>query len=277
MAKIIAPNWYAEVARINFKTMKKFIQVISIILTIGPLPAMVVAQNQDSLRNALSINSTISITNNGFSFIPAFTLDKPAGVTIITISKNRWSFQNQTRYALNGQPWAITFVTRYKVIDKPKATVTAGMYFPGISFFKTKVIESGTEKQVLQSQQAISPEFNASFPVSKRLMLGVTYLYNRSIGGVPPLNGHYGGIWAALFDLKVAGTVRLGIDTQLFYLNLDGLEGAYTSWNFIVSKKGFPITLSSMMFKTIKSNIGGKYANWNLSLNYVFGENYIKK
>lgn len=257
--------------------MKKLAESLLMILIIGLSSAKGIAQSQDSTKNTVRINGTISVTNNGFSFIPAFTLDKPAGVAIVTISKNRWSFQNQTRYALNGQPWAIAFVSRYKVIDKPQATVTVGMYFPGISFFKTKVIESGTEKQVLQSQQAISPEFNASFPVSKRLMLGVTYLYNRSIGGVPPLNGHYGGIWAALFDLKVAGTVRLGIDTQLFYLNLDGLEGAYTSWNFIISKKGFPITLSSMMFKTIKSNIGGKDANWNLSLNYVFGENYIKK
>lgn len=231
------------------------------------------AQKKDS---TLSIKGELSVTNNGFSFIPAFTLDKPAGISVVTVSKNKLSFQSQIRYSLEGRPWAIAFISRYKIISTPKAEVTAGVYFPGISFFESKVIQNGAEKNLLQSQQSVSPELNASFPISKHLMLGTTYLYNRSMGGVPPLNGHYGGVWASLFDLKISKTLRFAIDSQLFYLNLDGADGTYTSWNFTLSKKNFPISLSSMMFKTIKSNIGGKDANWNLSLNYRFGGVYRK-
>lgn len=257
--------------------MKNAILIATIILSFVFQSQNSFAQKTDSTKNQLSINGSLSVTNNGFSFIPAFTLDKPAGVALITIAKNRWSFQSQTRYALNGRPWSIAMVTRYKIIDKPKATVTIGAYFPALSFFESKVIENGIEKELLQSQQSVSPEINASFPIAKHLMVGATYLYNRGMGGVPPVNGHFGGLWAALFNLKISKTVRFGIDTQLFYLNLDGLQGTYSAWNFTISKKDFPITLSSMMFKTIKSNIGGKDSNWNLSLNYKFGTSFIKK
>ncbi len=251
--------------------MKVLFKAIIVILSFLLTENHVFAQKKDS---TLTINGELSITNNGFSFIPAFTLDKPAGISIITVSKNKLSFQSQIRYSLEGRPWAIAFVSRYKVINTPKASVTAGVYFPGIAFFESKVVQNGIEKILLQSQQSVAPELNASFPVSKHFMLGATYLYNRSMGGVPPLNGHYGGIWASLFDLKISKTLRLAIDSQLFYLNLDGADGTYTSFNFTLSKTNFPITLSSMMFKTIKSNIGGKDANWNLSLNYRFGSKY---
>jgi hypothetical protein len=251
--------------------MKKIIQLTTIVISFSIQAYHSFAQNQDSTRNRVTIKGAISVTNNGFSFIPAFTLDKPAGQAIITIEKNRWSFQNQTRYALNGRPWSITFITRYKVIDKPKVSVTAGVYFPATTFFESKVIQNGVEKELLQSQQSITPEVSVTFPVSKHFRLGATYLYNRSIDGVPPLNGHYGGISAALFDLKITRSVRFAIDTQLFCLNLDGSDGTYTAWNLTLSKRSLPFTLSSQMYKTISSNIGGKDANWNLSLNYKFG------
>jgi hypothetical protein len=232
------------------------------------------AQNQDSTKNQIAINGTMSITNNGFSFIPAFTLDEPAGQAIITIEKNRWSFQNQTQYALNGRPWSITFITRYKVIDKSKATLTAGVHFPATTFFESIVSQNGVEKKLLQSQQSITPEVNVTFLVSKHLKIGAIYLYNRSMDGVPPWNGHYGGTWVALFDLKITKSIRFAIDTQLFYLNLDGSDGTYSFWNFTLSRKGLPFSLSSQMYKTISSNIDGKDTNWNLSLNYRFENKY---
>jgi hypothetical protein len=77
--------------------------------------------------------------------------------------------------------------------------------------------------------------------------------------------------------LKITKSIRFAIDTQLFYLNLDGSDGTYSSWNFTLSRKGLPFTLSSQMYKVISSNIDGKNTNWNLSLNYRFENKYLKK
>lgn len=59
------------------------------------------AQKRDS---TFFFKSDLSITNNGFSIIPAFTLGKPAALLDMKMGNNRLSFEPQFRFALEGRP-----------------------------------------------------------------------------------------------------------------------------------------------------------------------------
>lgn len=255
--------------------MKTFFNSTLLIFLLFFAAKDLLAQKKDS---TLSINGMISVTNNGFSFIPAFTLNKPASIAIVSVSKGKWSVETQVRTSLEGRPWSMAFISRYKLVNSAKAQVTAGLYYPGVSFFESLVNKNGVSETVLQSQYSIAPELNLSFPVNKNFVYGATYMFNRGLGRNPfPLNGHFVGVWSSLSNLKISKTVRFAISPQVFYLTADQYSGYYTAANLTLSKEKFPITISSMMFKSLRSDLGGKNADWNVSLNYVFGSKFIKK
>ena len=58
------------------------------------------AQEKDSAQHLLNFRGSVSVTNNGFSLVPTFTLGKPALVTILSVSgKRRLSFEPEFRYS----------------------------------------------------------------------------------------------------------------------------------------------------------------------------------
>nr|MBP6073208.1 hypothetical protein [Flavobacterium sp.]MBP6100608.1 hypothetical protein [Flavobacterium sp.] len=59
----------------------------------------------------------ITVTNNGISLLPTFTLGKPAAIFDFAVKSKRWSFEPQLRFSLEGKPWSFVFWGRYKVID----------------------------------------------------------------------------------------------------------------------------------------------------------------
>jgi hypothetical protein len=66
------------------------------------------SQKADSSNNVSHLNGAVTVTNNGISLIPTFTLGKPAVIFDLSIGK-RVSFDPQLRFALEGKPWSFVF------------------------------------------------------------------------------------------------------------------------------------------------------------------------
>lgn len=60
-------------------------------------------QSKDS---TFYFHADLSVTNNGFSIVPAFTLGDPAAFLDMRMGNKRLSFEPQFRYALEGRPWS---------------------------------------------------------------------------------------------------------------------------------------------------------------------------
>ena len=66
------------------------------------------------------------------------------------------------------------------------------------------------------------------------------------------------------------------VNPQLYYLKLDAQDGFYFTSSFTIVKKNFPLSVSAIINKEIKSNIrGSKNLIWNVSLVYAFNKNYV--
>ncbi len=108
---------------------KAYRVILFLFLSIFTLSAF--AQKGDS---TLFFRSSLSVTHNGFSFIPSFSLGKPAAILDVAVGNKRLSFEPQFRFALEGKPWSFIFIYRYKFIDRDKFQFTFGGHIPAIVF-----------------------------------------------------------------------------------------------------------------------------------------------
>ncbi len=60
------------------------------------------AQTADS---TFHISGAASVTNNGISLLPMFTLGKPAAIFDLSVGNSRLAFEPQFRFSLEGKPW----------------------------------------------------------------------------------------------------------------------------------------------------------------------------
>jgi hypothetical protein len=257
--------------------MKKTLFILAALLISARLSSQTPEEYKSQQQQDLSISGLINVTNNGFSFIPAFTLDEPAAAAFVNIEKKRLTFSTEFRYALSGRPWALDFITRYKLLNTRKSQISIGMHFPSFSFVRTPVGTGTDQKQAIEAVQSFCPELNTSFALSESFSLGTTYMYYHAIGNDLPRSGHYFSVNPNFENIKLIKDLRLSAESQLFFLNIDGLNGFYFASDISVSKKDLPVSVSCMISKSIVSNIGGKDFNWNISLSYMFGRSYTGK
>ena len=90
------------------------------ILTLFLFVNLIEAQDGSNDKEIV-ISGKINLTNNGFSFIPLFSLGKPATTINLSVGGKRLSFDPQFRFDLDGmRPWSFLFIWHYKLIKKER-------------------------------------------------------------------------------------------------------------------------------------------------------------
>ena len=235
-------------------------------------------QKPDSLKNNIDINGSVSITNNGFGYIPSLALGSSAAIAKVTVDKNKLSFYGEFRYALEeGRPWALAVISSYKIINTKKEQISIGIHFPAISFRKVTGIFNGSPKEILSAKPGIDPEFRANFQLSDKLSIGGDYTYFRWVDNTAPQSGHLMFLRSHIANINIPANLHFVVEPSMYYLRVDKTDGFYALLNIVLSKDKFPFTLSSMMYKAIETDVAGKPSSANISLNYLFRTRYIKK
>src|SRR5215471_5852043 len=92
-------------------------------------------QNIDSARETIEseaktehFSGALSVTSNGISVIPTFTLGKPAAIVNMSISKGKFSFEPDLRFSLDGKPWNFLFWFRYKLLTAERFHINIGAH-----------------------------------------------------------------------------------------------------------------------------------------------------
>ncbi len=67
------------------------------------------SQTIDSTKSIGYFGGAVSVTNNGISLVPTFSLGKPAVIFDMVVGKRKLSFEPQLRFALDGKPWSFLF------------------------------------------------------------------------------------------------------------------------------------------------------------------------
>lgn len=235
------------------------------------------SQESDSSKRITHFSGAISVTNNGLSLVPTFSLGKPAALAILSIGGKKFSFEPDMRFALEGRPWSFLFWTRYKLLKTEKIAITVGSH-PALNF-KTFTSDDGTKTTVVR--RFLAGELSPNYFFTKNISIGVYYLYaygfDRGIHGTPK-NNHFVTINSNLSNIKIPCRLLLRVTPQFYYLKQDRRDGYYFTSAFNLARKNFPLSVSSIINKSFESNIiGSEDFVWNISLVYSFKKDYVEK
>ncbi|MBX2898568.1 MAG: hypothetical protein KF775_02900 [Cyclobacteriaceae bacterium] len=233
--------------------------------------ASMLAQEKDS---TFFFHTDLSVTNNGFSIIPAFTLGDPAAFLDMRMGNKRLSFEPQFRYAIEGRPWSFVFIYRYKAILKPKFQVSVGGHLPGINYVKAPVTIGSITENLSVARRFLAAEIIPTYKISTRTSVGFYYLRGHGFQHHGPQNTNFLALQGNFTKIKLVGKSYVNFNPQVFYLKVDAHDGFYVNATTTLGVQDFPLTISCIVNKTIDSTIPTKNFDWNVSLIYTLHKNY---
>jgi hypothetical protein len=232
------------------------------------------AQPKDS---TFHFRTDLTLTNNGFSIVPAFTLGAPAAFLDMQMGNKRLTFEPQFRFALEGRPWSFIFIYRYKVILKPKFRLTVGTHAPGLNYITRTVDVNGIQEPLSVARRFLAAEIIPSYKVSDHVSVGAYYLRGHAFQKHGPQNTNFLALQGNFTKIKLAGKSYFSFSPQVFYLKVDSDIGYYVNATTVLGIHGFPVTLSGIVNKAIQSDIAARDFDWALNLVYTIDRNFVMK
>jgi hypothetical protein len=234
------------------------------------------SQKADSTKNVVNFKTSVSVTNNGFSFIPSFSLGKPAAIVNLAIGGKKFSFEPELRFSLEGKPWSFIFIWRYKLIAANKFQFTVGAHVPALAYRTVPVEKNGLTQNLIQTQRFLACELIPNYNFTKNISTGLFYLYAHGIEEDAAKNTHFISLRTSFSNIKLSNKYYLKFNPQVFYLNTAKKEGFYASSGLTLAKQHFPLSISTMVNKPLKTDIAGKVFDWNVSLIYSLSKNFVR-
>lgn len=235
------------------------------------------SQKMNNEKSISHFYGATSLTNNGISIIPTFSLNKPAVVFDINTGKGRLSFEPELGFSLEGKPWTFLFWWRYKLKQDGKFKINTGVHY-GLAFSSIPVLNNGISMETITAQRYLAGEFSPNYFVSKNIRVGLYYLYSKGLENNAIQNTHFLTFNSTFSNIKLSNEFFINFTPQFYYLNLAGIDGFYFTSTLNLAKKNCPFSISYKMNKIINTNItASPNFVWNATLIYSFGNNYTKQ
>ncbi|MFH6604059.1 hypothetical protein ACEZ3G_11270 [Maribacter algicola] len=227
-------------------------------------------QSQEEEKKFLDdFRGTASVTHNGISLVPSFSLGDPALIFDLKFTAGRLSFEPDMRFALEGKPWSFLFWFRYKAIQKERFSLRVGAH-PALNFRTVNIIRDGREEDILESRRYVAAELAPNYKVSDKVGVGMYYLIGHGFDeGVK--RTHFLVFNSSFSKLGISKDWHVNLSPQVYYLRMDDLQGYYAVGFISLVKEGFPLSLSAILNKALDTEIlPEKHFTWNVSLVYNF-------
>lgn len=220
--------------------------------------------------------TAVTVTTKGISNLPNLTLGKPAAIFDLVLSKGNLSFEPQFRFALlTGKPWSFQFWWRYEVIQSGKFQLNVGAR-PSFNFKnKTLTINNITSEGIIV-QRNLGGEFIPKYYISDKISLESRYLFLYGLDKNMTKYTNFISLRTCFSNIFIANNLSVKLAPQIYYLKMDNSDGFYFGSSLDLMKKNFPISLSSMFNKDIRSNLHGDHFLWNVSLIYTISKEFIE-
>ena len=227
------------------------------------------SQKSDSTKKVTHFSGSVSVTNNGLSLVPTFSLGEPAALVNLSIGGKKFSFEPDMRFALEGKPWSFRFWARYKLLKTEKFAITVGTH-PALNF---KTFTSVDGRETIVVRRFLAGELSPNYFFTKNISIGVYYVYAYGFDQGTPKNNHFVTLNSNFSNIKLPFNFLINVIPQFYYLKQDQRDGYYFTSEFHLAKKNFPLSLSSIINTPIESNIiGGQDFVWNIILIYSFNK-----
>ena len=235
-------------------------------LAIAVLAGPALAQ-QDSTRQRADVGGTLTVTSKGISTIPSFTLGRPAAMLDVSVARNGLSFEPQFRAGLDGKPWSVILWGRYRLVRRERLRVDLGGH-PSLNFRTTRVTTGGVSRDVIVARRYLAGELGSTWWLARNVGIGPYYLYSRGLEQDVARNTHFVSLRATI-SAPLPGRLVARLTPQAYFLKTDALRGTYGYAGLTVSKRGFPLSASTVVNRVIRTDLAGERLLWNVNLHYA--------
>ncbi|HZK95365.1 MAG TPA: hypothetical protein VFC67_14250 [Prolixibacteraceae bacterium] len=234
------------------------------------------SQNTDSTKIVSHFGGAVTVTNNGISFVPTFSLGKPAVIFDLSMGR-RLSFDPQLRFSLEGKPWSFLFWGRYKLLKTNKFSFNVGSHL-GLSFKTSTEPINGITTEITTVKRYLAGELVPNYLLTKDISIGMYYLYSRGIDHGTTRNTHFLTLNTSFSDIRLSKQFYMKFTPQVYYLKMDQLDGVYFTSALTLANRKIPLSISSVINKIIQTNItASQNFVWNVSLIYAFNKKYVER
>lgn len=234
------------------------------------------SQVADSSKPVKHFSGTASITNNGIALVPNFSMEKPAVLFIMSLGGERFSFDPDIRFGLDGKPWTMLFWARYKILTNRKFRLHTSAHL-GINYRNTPIIINNISSENSIARRYLAAELAPNYYFTKNISAGVYYLYSRGLDPGTSRTNHFLTLNANFAHLPLNKKFYLRFNPQVFYLYQDGREGFFATGLVALAKNNFPLSVSYLVNKRLSGNILSKDFINSFSLIYSFNRKFISK
>ena len=126
-----------------------------------------------------NFSGAVTVTNNGISFIPTFSLGKPAAIFDMSVGR-RLTFEPQFRFSLEGKPWSFIFWWRYKLLKSNKFSFNLGTHL-GLPFNTFTNSTNGVTTESIITRRYLAGELSPNYFITKDISIGMYYMYSHGI------------------------------------------------------------------------------------------------
>lgn len=224
------------------------------------------------------ITGSLSATNNGVSTVPYLSLGKPAFIADMSLGKGKFSFDPQLKFDLKDvRPWSFLFWFRYKPIENDKIKLTLGAH-PAYSFKTRTVIMNDIEQEAITVWRFLATEVSSRYQITPNFNIGPYYLYSYNMEQNAIKHTQFLSLQSTISKIKLSDTFYMNLYPQLYYLKVGSQQGFYAYAGVTVAKQDFPLSVSALVNKEIKSDIiGSQDFLWNVTLTYSFKRYSIER
>ena len=228
----------------------------SLVVTFLLLTHFSFAQQTDSIKSSYQFKGAVTLTNKGISFIPSFSLGKPAAIFDLSMGKKKLFFEPQLRFSLAGKPWSFLFWWRYKLVSKNKVAVTLGAH-PALNFRTDSFLVDGNKKAFITSRRYLAGELAPNYFVSQNISVGLYYLYSRGLDYGTTRITHFLTINSNISNINIGSRLYARVTPQVYYLKQDTKDGFFVTAAVTLLHKKIPLSVQSIVNKKIRSAIPG--------------------
>jgi hypothetical protein len=231
------------------------------------------AQSTDSTQSLSTFSGSVGITNNGFSIVPTFSLNRPAAIMNFFWRKNRFSFDPDIRLVSDASKGGFVFWFRYRLIERERFKLRVGTH-PAFSLVRRNYSDSnGSNREITEMLRFAAVEVVPSYQLTPHWNLSAMFLHGNGLQKHGPQSTDVLFINNAFTNLRLSENLRLNLIPTVFFLKVDSHRGSYFSGTAQVTKKGSPFYVQSTINQTFRSDIpGNQNFMWNVMLAYSFNK-----
>lgn len=228
-------------------------------LTAMPLQAQVID----------NFSGRLTVTNNGISPIPSFSLGDPALIIYMRMARKKLSFEPEFRInVLNANPWSLDFPVIYTAVDDENFRFTLGLE-PSMNFQLTEIPTENGSRTLFEARKYLAVEIGPTLKITRNWETGFFYL--GALGfDAGPKNIHYISFGTSLMDVRLFRSLLWSIQPQVFHLRVDENNGNYFSMTSSVRIDQTPWVVTGLINKNLGSEIAPEQnLIWSVSLTYI--------